>query len=265
MEITPHKTLPPPQRKPKGPRAWATATSPDGALSVLAYDREFTLRTADGVYLALGPGRPSAMSFAPNALRFATVGPGSLVRVWDDHANVLAAVNAPATARAVAHTPDGARLLVLDAAGGVSVYDARSLARMGSFTVNGPANSITCSSDGGTVAVSFGDWLAETGWVECWSIDGPRKIASYAASVPVAATRYAPDGKILVVAGWNGWTSWRLLPDGESIAERQLSKDVAANTAFCPEAGVLPPEPPPEPPPPTIPGVMQLVGQSSER
>lgn len=250
-----------PLLKSPEPRAWATAAAPGGTLTVLACDHEFVLRQPDGTTQVLGPGRPLALTFAPGGQQLATVGPGSLVRTWDDRGNLLAEAHASAPARAIAYVPDGTRLLVLDAAGCVSVRDPHTLAPMASWSVEGPANSIACHPDGRTVAVSFGSWLAETGWVECWSIADRRKLASYTASSPVGATRFAPDGRILVIGGWNGLVAWRVLPGGELIAERQLPKDIVATTAFCPDAGALPLEPPPEPSPQPVPEWAQKAGQ----
>jgi WD40 repeat protein len=139
-------------------------------------------------------------------------------------------------------------LLVLDARGGITALDPRTLEQMAAWSVAGPANSIACSPDSQTVAVSFGSWLSEDGWVECWSIAEQRKLASYPASGPVGAARFAPDGGLLVIGGWNGWVAWRTLPRGELLAERQLSKEVVSNSAFSPDAAALPLEPPPEPP-----------------
>jgi WD40 repeat protein len=151
------------------------------------------------------------------------------------------------------------------------VRDPQTLATVASWTVEGPANSIACAPDNRTVAVSFGSWLGETGWVECWSITERRKIASYAASAPAGAARFSPDGKTLVIGGWNGMVTWRSLPGGELIAERQLPKHAVATAAFSPDAGTLPLEPPPEPAPPPllleqpVPVWVRGGGQSPER
>ena len=88
------------------------------------------------------------MAFAPGGRRLATAGPGPLVRTWDDRGNLLAEVHAPAAARAIAYVPDGTRLLVLDAAGGISILDPQTLASVASWSVEGPANSIACDPDG---------------------------------------------------------------------------------------------------------------------
>jgi hypothetical protein len=91
--------------------------------------------------------------------------------------------------------------------------------------------------------------------------------------VPVGATRFAPDGRMLVIGGWNGLLTWRTLPGGELIAERQLPKGVVAAAAFSPDAGTLPLEPPPPPPepapppgslPPKVPDLLQGVSQLPE-
>src|SRR5437764_9729038 len=66
------------------------------------------------------------------------------------------------------------------------------------------------------------------------------------------ATRFSPDGRTLVIGAWNGLISWRSLPDGKTVAERQLSKDLVSSAAFSPDAGTLPLEPPPEPEPPPM-------------
>src|SRR5262249_20334027 len=154
----------------KEPRAWATAPAPGGVITAVARDNEIVLRRPDGTVKALGSGRPIALAFAPGGQRLATAGPGTLVRTWSDGGELLAQTSVPAAARAVAYTPNGSSLLVLDAAGGISVRDANALAPVNRWTVEGPANSIACSPDGQCVAVSFGSWLAETGRVECWSI-----------------------------------------------------------------------------------------------
>jgi beta-lactamase regulating signal transducer with metallopeptidase domain len=259
----PSSPRPKPQLRPKSaePRAWATAPAPDGTITAIARDHEVVLRQPDGTVRALGLGKPLALAFAPNNHRLATAGPGPLVRIWDYGGSLLAEARVPAAARSLAYTPDGSQLLVLDAAGGISVCDPKSLAVMVAWSVEGPANSLACCPDNQTVAVAFGSWLdAETGWVECWSITGQRKLASYSASAPVGAARFGPQGRTLIVGGWNGLLTWRTLPGGELIAERQLPKSVVAAAAFSPDAGTLPFEPPPLPPPPapTLPTGPQL-------
>jgi beta-lactamase regulating signal transducer with metallopeptidase domain len=241
--------LPSTQPKLAEPPAWATAPSPSGAVTAMARDKEVVLRRPDGTVKALGPGKPVALAFAPNDQRLATAGPGTQVRTWDYWGNLLAVASVPAAARGIAYTPDGSCLLILDAAGGISVRDPRTLAPVSSWSVEGPANSITCSPDGQNVAVSFGSWLdTETGWVEFWSITEQRKVASYSASAPVGASRIGPDGELLVIGGWSGLLAWRKLPSGELIASRQLPKGLVAATAFSPDAGTLPINPPPPEP-----------------
>jgi beta-lactamase regulating signal transducer with metallopeptidase domain len=246
----PHR---PPLKKVAEPRAWAKTAAPGGGPTVLARDNEVVLRFADGTDRVLGPGRPLALAFAPGGQRIATVGPGTLVRTWDDRGELIATARTAAAARSITHTPDGSRLLVLDAAGEITARDPQTLVVAASWYVEGPANSIACAPDGKTVAVSFGSWLAEDGWVELWSIDERKKLARYPASAPVGAARFSPDGRTLVVGGWNGLTAWRSLPRGELLAERRLPKELVATAAFSPDAGTLPPEPPPEPAPPPTP------------
>jgi beta-lactamase regulating signal transducer with metallopeptidase domain len=259
----------PSPRPPKvtEPHAWATAAAPGGALTAVARDNEVVLRRADGTVIVLGPGKPLALAFAPDGRRLATAGPGTRVRTWDDRGCLVVEAHVPAAARAVAYTPDGALLLVLDAAGGISVLDPQSLTTQTHWSVEGPANSIACAPDNRTVAVACGSWLdAETGWVEFWSIMEGRKLVTYTASAPVGATRFAPDGGMLVIGGWNGLSAWRTLPGGILVAERQLPKDMVAATAFSPDAGTLPLEPPPEvaPPPSPVPQTMpDLLGEVS--
>src|SRR5262249_31842425 len=137
----------------------------------------------------LGPGRPLAVAFAPGGRRIATVGPGTMIRIWDDRGDLLSTAHTKAAARALAYTPDGTRLLVLDAAGEITVRDPQMLAVAASWYVEGTANSIACAPDGRTVAVSFGSWLSETGSVELWSIAERKKGATYAAPMPVGAAR----------------------------------------------------------------------------
>jgi beta-lactamase regulating signal transducer with metallopeptidase domain len=244
-----------PSSPPKAaePPAWATAVAPNGAVTALARDHEVVLRRADGTVTALGPGKPVALAFAPDSKRLATAGPGALVRTWDDRGCLLAKACVPAKAWSIAYTPDGTRLLVLDAAGGISVRHPDTLALLTSWSLEGPANTIACAPDSRTVAVACGSWLDEFGWVECWSITEPRKLASYAMCAPVGAVRFAPDGGMLVIGGWNGLLVWRRLPDGELVAKRKLSKDLVAGASFSPDAGTLPLVPPPEPPAPPTP------------
>jgi beta-lactamase regulating signal transducer with metallopeptidase domain len=258
--------LPPPE--PAEPLAWAIAPAPGGAVTALARDNEVVLRRPDGTVKALGPGKPIALAFAPNEQRFATAGPGPLVRTWDYWGNCLVEASVPAAARGIAYTPDGGSLLVLDAAGGISVRNPRTLAPVAAWSVEGPANGIACAPDGQTVAVAFGSWLdGETGWVECWSIAERRKLARYSAPAPVGATRFAPDGGTLVLGSWNGLLTWRTLPGGELIAMRQLPKAVVAATAFSPDAGTLLLEPPPEPPasPASVPLMAPEMNQEISR
>jgi len=246
------------------PPAWATATVP-GGLTVAARDREVVLQRPDGTSRVLGPGRPLAVAFAPDGKRLATAGPGPLLRIWNDQGERVATARTPAAARALVYTPDGARLLVLDAAGGISVCDPQTLAPVANWSVEGPANSIACAPDGRTVAVSFGSWLAEEGWVECWSIADRRKLVSYPAPAPVGATRYTPDGRTLVIGAWNGRVVWRALPGGELCAERQMPKHLVATAAFSPDADTLPLAPPPEPPPPVVPQWVERFGPLPDR
>ncbi len=260
----PCRESPAPRPQPKKatePRAWATATAPGGVLRVSARDNELVLRRPDGSSRVLGPGRPLALSFAPDGRHLATAGPGPLVRTWNAAGDLVATAQTDSAARAVAHTPDGTKLLVLEAAGTITVRDPHTLAAVASWSVDGPANSIACSPDGRAVVVSFGSWLAETGWVECWSIADRRKLASYPAPAPVGAARFTPSGDTLVIGGWNGRVVWRSLPSGNLIAERVLPKDLVATAAFSPEAGTLPLEPPPEPEPPEVPDLVPRPGQ----
>ena len=241
----------PTPKKPVEPPAWATAPAPGGLLTAVARDREVVLRGADGTVWALGPGKPTALAFAPGGNRLATAGPGTVVRVWDTRGSVLAVTHVPAAARAIAYTPDGSRLLVLDADHGITVCDPSTLDVLSRWVVEGPANSLSCAPDGQTVAVAFGSWLdRDTGWVECWSIPDRRRIAAYPATGPVGATRFSPDGLTLVIGSWDGSTAWRSLPDGELMAQRQLPKDLVAAAAFSPDAATLPLAPPPLPPAP---------------
>jgi bla regulator protein BlaR1 len=241
--------LPPLLPKPADPPAWATAPAPGGAVAAMARNHEVVLRRPDGTLKALGPGKPLALAFAPNDQRLATAGPGPRVRTWDYWGNLLAEASVPAAARGIAYTSDGSSLLVLDAAGGISVRNPFTLVPVSSWYIEGPANSITCAPDSQTVAVSFGSWLdAETGWVECWSITEGRKLASYSASAPVGASRFTPDGEMLVIGGWNGLVAWRKYPSGELISTRQLPKGLVAAAAFSPAAGTLPLAPPPPEP-----------------
>jgi beta-lactamase regulating signal transducer with metallopeptidase domain len=253
------------------PRAWATAEAPGGGLTVLARDHEVVLRHPDGTTRVLGPGRPLSLAFAPGNRRLATAGPGTLVRIWDEQGSLLTTEHTSAAARAIAFTHDGTQLLVLDAAGEISVHDPQTLAIVSRWSVAGPANSITCAPDGRTVAVSFGSWMSESGWVECWSIGERRRISSYTASAPVGATRFAPDGRILVIGCWNGVVAWRGLPNGELIAERELPKHLVATAAFSPDAGTLPVEVPLEqaPMPSPVPQLstdwIHRAGQNQDR
>lgn len=251
------------KESPTEPRSWATTTAPGGAVTVFARDNEVLLRFADGSSRVLGPGRPLAVAFAPGGQRLAGAGPGSMVRTWDEQGNLVATAQAAAAARSVAYTPDGAAILVLDAAGGITVRDPQTLAVSAEWHVVEAANSCCVAPDGKTVAVSFGSWLAEDGWVELWSLADLRKIATVRASAPVGAVRFSPDGRTLVVGCWSGRVEWHALPGGALVAERQLTKGLVANTAFSPDAAVLPLEAPPEPPT-TIPDFVPLTGVSRE-
>jgi beta-lactamase regulating signal transducer with metallopeptidase domain len=243
----------PPPKKSAEPPAWATAVAPNGAITALARDKDVVLRRADGTVKALGPGKPLALAFAPDSKRLATAGPGPLVRTWDDRSRLLAKASVPAAAWSITYTPDSTRLLVLDAAGCISVLHPETLAPLTSWSVEGPANTIACAPDSKTVAVACGSWLGEVGWVECWSIAEPRRLTRFAMWAPVGAIRFSPDGGTLVIGGWNGSLAWRKLPDGELVAVRKLSKDLVAAASFSPDARTMPLDPPPEPEPPPTP------------
>lgn len=267
----PRRNLPPtprgPQKRiPTEPRSWATTAAPGGAVTVLARDNEVLLRFADGSSRVLGPGRPLAVAFAPGGQRLATVGPGTLLRTWDDHGNLVATGYTVEAGRSVAYLPDGSGLVVLDAAGGVTVRDPNTLAATASWYAEGNANSLCVSPDGKTVAVSFGSWLSEGGWVELWSVAERRKTATVRASAPVGAARFTPDGQTLVVGCWSGKVEWRTL-SGMLVAAREMTKDLVANTAFSPDAAALPLDPPPEPPvpAPTFPELVPINGASPDR
>ena len=239
-----------PPARTSEPRAWATASAPEGSLLVLARDHEVVIRHADGKTFVLGPGRPLALSFAPGGRRLVTAGPGSLIRTWDDRGDMIAEAHLPAAARAVAYLPDGSSFLALDATGRITQHDPQTLETLASWYVGGPANSIAVSPDGRTVAVSCGSWLGETGWVELWSLEDRQRVTTLVVPMPVGATRFSPEGGTLIMGGWNGLVVWQSLTDGRVIAERQLPKGLVAATAFSPEAGTLPLIPPPEPAPP---------------
>lgn len=248
----PRNTKAPPRaphvRTPTEPRAWAQAT-PDGSMTVLARDNEVVLRFADGSTRVLGPERPLAVAFAPGGQRLASAGPGTQVRTWNERGNLVATGHTAAAVRSIAYTPDGSALIALDAMGAITVRDPQTLAAVSTWYVDGSANSVACAPDGKTVAVSFGAWLGDEGWVELWSIAERRKVATYRAAGPVGAVRFSPDGRTLVVGCWDGRVEWRILPGGVLLTTRRLTKDLVANTAFCPDAAALPLDPPPEPRP----------------
>jgi bla regulator protein BlaR1 len=262
-----------PSSKPrvKEPRAWATVTAPGGDYVVLARDHEVIIRYPDGSDRVLGPGRPCAVAFAPGGTVLATAGPGPLVRTWNDQGALIAEARAHAVGRAIAYTPDGSRLLALDAAGGIAVFDPQTLRRTSCWSLDAPANSIVCGPDSQTVAVSFGSWLADDGRVECWSITERRRLATYAAPAAAGSSRISADGATLVIGGWNGRTVWRSLPGGAFVAERLLPKEAVADAAFSPDAATLPFDPPPEPTPPpaqgspVVPESVHRVDQLPER
>lgn len=248
----------PQKRLPTEPRSWAATAAPSGTFAVLARDDEVLLRFADGSSRALGPGRPLAVAFAPGGARLATVGPGTLLRTWDDRGNLVATGYTVMAARSVAYLPDGSGLVVLDAEGGITVRDPNTLAATSSWHAEGPANSVCVSPDGKALALAFGSWLSEDGHVELWSVAERRKTATVRASAPVGATRFTPDGLTLIVGCWSGRVEWHALPGGTLTAVRELTKDVVANTVFSPDAAALPFDPPPEPPAP-VPGFPELV------
>ena len=141
-------------------------------MTVLARDQECSsCAQPDGTCRVLGPGRPLALAFAPGGQRLASAGPGQLVRTWDQRGNLLAEAHTPAAARAISYVPDGTRLLVLDAAGGISVLEPQTLAILASWSVEGPANSIACDPTSQTVAC-FVRLVAQRYRLgrECWSI-----------------------------------------------------------------------------------------------
>src|SRR5207302_924554 len=109
------------------------------------------------------------------------------------------------------------------------------LARDHEVVLRRPDRTVKALGPGKPIAVAFGSWLdADTGWVECWSIPKRRKLATYRAPVPIGATRFAPDGSMLVIGGWNGQLAWLTLPDGKLVATRQMPKDLVAAAAFSP-------------------------------
>ncbi|HEY3789597.1 MAG TPA: M56 family metallopeptidase, partial [Urbifossiella sp.] len=108
-------------------RSWASATAPGSSIQVDARDRDLVLTHPDGTTKVLGPGRPLALSFSSGIPHIATAGPGPLVRTWDDHGNPLTETRLSVATRSIAFTPDGSRLLVLDAKGGITVHDPQSL------------------------------------------------------------------------------------------------------------------------------------------
>jgi bla regulator protein blaR1 len=249
QRMPPKKT----EQKPRvvEPRTWANTTAPITGLAILARDREIVLRRADGETRVLGPGRPIAVAFSPCEQRIATVGPGSLVRSWDHQGQLIAESHIEAAARSVVITPDGSSLLVLDAQGRITIHDPKTLKIQADWRIEGTVNSIACSPDGKTLAVSLGSWRSESGSVECWSIAERRKQVTYFTPTPVGASRFSPDGKTLIIGGWSGQLYWHSFPDGALTAERQLPKHLVSNAAFSPDADTLPIVPPELPPPPT--------------
>jgi WD40 repeat protein/serine/threonine protein kinase len=166
---------------------------------------------------------------------------GSL-HVWDYHSGRLAfaPVPLPSEPRSVAYNPDGRLLLVLGAAGEVTLRDADTGKvtrqwRYGSGFQAGNeyvGNGTACFSPDGESVLAWG--LDDT--VRVWeTVSGTERYPPLAHGPKVHDARFSPDGRFLATAGFDGTVRTWDLATGRPAAAPLAHPDWLLTAVFSPD------------------------------
>lgn len=150
----------------------------------------------------------SYLSFSSDNKKFGVQGADGSVRVWDvDTESLLGTYSAARTSRPFEFSPDG-RMLLLNQATGLSVWDIENKKELGRFNETAWA----FSPDGKLLAL-WGGALAVT----LYRVEDGREIRKFPHSEPIVAASFSPDGRQLVTASKdNTLRLWWAAPDSQN-------------------------------------------------
>jgi WD40 repeat protein len=231
---------------------WREATgadlSPDGKriAFVTGSIRVDLLNLKDGLDAVDGPGHRGgvvAIVWSPDGRNLITAGIDRKLLRWDRRdGHVTAGCTLPMRATALAIDGSDRRLVVGDAAGGVSLYAVGDLAlqrRLGSFegavrrVAISPAGTVVAAAICGTTLVA---WDAVTG-VEMFRLSDKQS-----EELEISGLAFARDGRTLYTAGWDGVVRERDPSTGRThralpfLGDREYGKARHANgLALCPD------------------------------
>ncbi|MFF4298516.1 hypothetical protein ACFY0N_33235 [Streptomyces vinaceus] len=207
-----------------------------------------------------GPGHPLAyaqpltgsagpvfgLAFTPDGARLVAGSQDRSTRMWDVPApgstpappavigGAPAVPDGPASyVNAVACSPDGQWLATGSADNQVRLYDARTRALAGVFPHPGPVTSLSFHPGGRQLVTAAAD-----GTVRLWQLP-PRPLRGFQGTVN--AIGYAPDGKLLAVAGrdvqlWDVSDPWTPRPVGPPLTN---PTGYSATVSFTPDGRTL--------------------------
>ncbi|MFE3765460.1 hypothetical protein ACFXPI_27290 [Streptomyces sp. NPDC059104] len=202
--------------------------------------------SAHGQPLTGAAGPVFALAFTADGARLAAGSQDRSTRVWDvpapgagpDAPDVIggapAAPDGPASyVNAVAYGPDGQWLATASADNQVRLYDARTRVLAGVFPHPGPVTSLSFHPGGRQLVTGAAD-----GTVRLWQLP-PRPLRGFQGTVN--AIGYAPDGKLLAVAGrdvqlWDVTDPWAPRPVGPPLTN---PTGYSATVSFTPDGRTL--------------------------
>ncbi|MFB0630898.1 WD40 repeat domain-containing protein [Streptomyces sp. AB3(2024)] len=202
--------------------------------------------SAYGQPLTGAAGPVFAVAFTADGARLAAGSQDRSTRVWNvpapgagpDAPDVIggapAAPDGPASyVNAVAYSPDGQWLATGSADSQVRLYDARTRVLAGVFPHPGPVTSLSFHPGGRQLVTGASD-----GTVRLWQLP-PRPLRGFQGTVN--AIGYAPDGKLLAVAGrdvqlWDVTDPWTPRPVGPPLTN---PTGYSATVSFTPDGRTL--------------------------
>ncbi|MFD3314597.1 PQQ-binding-like beta-propeller repeat protein [Streptomyces sp. NPDC058694] len=175
--------------------------------------------------------------FSPDGTRLAIVGEKGTVRIWHLSTGALhtAHTSPGESVRAVAFTPDGSTLAVVDIKDGgdqVTLLDTATGRTQRTIKPSRPSTmSLAFSPDGHTLATA-----SSSGVVSTWDRRTGRLQDSFSASGEVASLAFSPDGRTLAAGSVRGVQLWDLATSQTRIT---LPTRSLAAVAFSPDGQTL--------------------------
>ena len=171
----------------------------------------------------------TAQVASPDLTRLATAGQDGVTRIWDmaTGEELLALARHAAPVNEAAFTPDGRRVVTVDRAGHLRVWDVRPqlLGERATLSVDVGAFDVALSPDEKQLAIG-----SVTGAASLWDLADGQRLQTLGAGGPVYRVAYSPDGeRLATVGGDNHIRVWDVQSGQELLAFSGHGSGMAAD------------------------------------